>query len=201
MSKKLPYDTIPLVPAIIAESVCSQPYTGAEWSKGALSHADISKVEIARQRMAQAQIREFADLCERKCRAAYEADAKWMMKCARAKSNRGRDQLVSQLPQREGVYVLTSGSNLHNNQLDYAGGPSVVLMNSLSNFTGISTILRGTDGLEVFVCGFGPLCRRPGAIGRGGVVKQVDPLLAVPVGDQRLHGVDRRCVGPPQEAA
>src|SRR5208283_5232121 len=29
---------------------------------------------------------------------------------------------------------------------DYAGGPSVVLMNSLSNFTGIQTILRGTDG-------------------------------------------------------
>jgi predicted dehydrogenase len=33
---------------------------------------------------------------------------------------------------------------------DYAGGPSVVLMNSLSNFTGIDTILRGTDGLIQF---------------------------------------------------
>jgi len=33
---------------------------------------------------------------------------------------------------------------------DYAGGPSVVLMNSLSNFTGIKTILRGTDGLIEF---------------------------------------------------
>jgi predicted dehydrogenase len=33
---------------------------------------------------------------------------------------------------------------------DYAGGPSVVLMNSLSNFTGIQTILRGTDGAIVF---------------------------------------------------
>ena len=30
---------------------------------------------------------------------------------------------------------------------DYHGGPSVVLMNSLSNFTPIDTILRGTDGL------------------------------------------------------
>ncbi len=29
---------------------------------------------------------------------------------------------------------------------DYAGGPSVVLMNSLSNYTPIGTILRGTDG-------------------------------------------------------
>jgi predicted dehydrogenase len=34
--------------------------------------------------------------------------------------------------------------------VDYAGGPSVVLMNSLSNFTGIMTILRGTDGLIQF---------------------------------------------------
>lgn len=33
---------------------------------------------------------------------------------------------------------------------DYEGGPSVVLMNSLSNFTGIQTILRGTDGLIQF---------------------------------------------------
>lgn len=33
---------------------------------------------------------------------------------------------------------------------DYADGPSIVLMNSLSNFTGIETIIRGTDGLIQF---------------------------------------------------
>ncbi len=33
---------------------------------------------------------------------------------------------------------------------DYEGGPSVVLTNSLSNYTGIQTILRGTDGLIQF---------------------------------------------------
>ncbi len=33
---------------------------------------------------------------------------------------------------------------------DYPGGPSVVLMNSLSNFTGIETMLRGTDGVIIF---------------------------------------------------
>ena len=33
---------------------------------------------------------------------------------------------------------------------DYAGGPTVVLMNSLSNYSGIDTILRGTDGLIKF---------------------------------------------------
>jgi predicted dehydrogenase len=33
---------------------------------------------------------------------------------------------------------------------DYDGGPSVVLMNSLSNFTGIETMIRGTDGIIQF---------------------------------------------------
>jgi len=33
---------------------------------------------------------------------------------------------------------------------DYAGGPSIVLMNSLSNFTGIETMLRGTEGVIQF---------------------------------------------------
>ena len=33
---------------------------------------------------------------------------------------------------------------------DYAGGPSVVMMNSLSNFTGIETVIRGTDGIIIF---------------------------------------------------
>lgn len=32
---------------------------------------------------------------------------------------------------------------------DYPGGPSVVMSNSLSNYTGIQTILRGTDGAIV----------------------------------------------------
>ena len=33
---------------------------------------------------------------------------------------------------------------------DYTGGPSIALTNSLSNFTGIDTIIRGTDGLIKF---------------------------------------------------
>ena len=33
---------------------------------------------------------------------------------------------------------------------DYPGGPSVVMMNSLSNYTGIDTIIRGTDGMIKF---------------------------------------------------
>ena len=37
-----------------------------------------------------------------------------------------------------------------NMTIDYAGGPSVVLMNSLSNATGCSTFVRGTDGTLAF---------------------------------------------------
>jgi len=33
---------------------------------------------------------------------------------------------------------------------DYPGGPSVVMMNSLSNYTGIDTMLRGTDGIVIW---------------------------------------------------
>lgn len=33
---------------------------------------------------------------------------------------------------------------------DYQGGPSVVMMNSLSNYTGIDTMLRGTDGIIIW---------------------------------------------------
>ena len=33
---------------------------------------------------------------------------------------------------------------------DYPGGPSVVMMNSLSNYTGIDTMLRGTNGIIIW---------------------------------------------------
>ena len=56
MPKKTPYDRIPLVPAIIAETVCSHLYTGAEWSVGTLSPTDISKVEVVRQKMTPARL-------------------------------------------------------------------------------------------------------------------------------------------------
>ncbi len=55
--------------------------------------------------------------------------------------------------------VLGGGGNFQYNRevpdqcnilADYAGGPSVSLMNSLSNFTPIPTILRGTEGLIQF---------------------------------------------------
>jgi len=37
-----------------------------------------------------------------------------------------------------------------NMMIDYPGGPSVVLMNTLSNATGASTLVRGTDGTLTF---------------------------------------------------
>ena len=92
---KIPYDRIPLIPAIIAETVCHGPYTGSELSTQVRSASDVTWVEAARQKMSPADVREFSDLCEKACRYAYEHGAKWMVKCAAAKGTRGRDQLYS----------------------------------------------------------------------------------------------------------
>ncbi len=88
-----PYDEIPLVPTIIADTVVSQPYTQAEFSPALRCGRAIARIEAARQTMTPAARREFADLCEARCRAAYESGARWMVKCARSKTDAGRNQL------------------------------------------------------------------------------------------------------------
>jgi hypothetical protein len=74
---KTPYDHLPLVPTIIAEVVTARPLDGHP------------ALEAKRQRMT----REFADLCESRCRTAYDANAKWMLKIARMRD--GRDALAT----------------------------------------------------------------------------------------------------------
>ncbi len=93
MKTKTPYDDLPLLPNIIGETVATQPYTEAEFSEGLRDPARIEHIETARRKMTPEDIREFADLCDAHCRAAYDAGAEWMLKCARAKNNAGRDQL------------------------------------------------------------------------------------------------------------
>ncbi len=51
---------------------------------------------------------------------------------------------------------------------DYAGGPTVVLMNSLSNFTPIDTILRGTERADQVRRRRAPRSRHPHRAGRQG---------------------------------
>ena len=88
------YEDLPLLPNIIAEKVCSEPYLGTEMSEGVRDAAFISRTEAARRKMTPDQVREFADLCDAKCKAAYNSKAKWFVTLAKAKDNRGRDQLA-----------------------------------------------------------------------------------------------------------
>lgn len=82
----VPYDKLPLLPNILAETVCGEPYTGRELSNPAGYY--VKRIEAARQKMTPDDVREFADLCDRRCRAAYEAGGKWFLKVVKAKDCR-----------------------------------------------------------------------------------------------------------------
>lgn len=83
-----PYDELALMPRLIAETVCGEPYTGHEISNPCPSM--VATVEAARQQM---DVTDFASYADVRCRMAYENKADWFMKIARSRSNRGRDQL------------------------------------------------------------------------------------------------------------
>lgn len=87
------YDSLPLVAIIIADTVAGRPYTGSELSERSRSPVEVAKIEALRQKMTHDQAREFAEICDARCMAAFEAKAKWFMDCVKAKDNRGRDQL------------------------------------------------------------------------------------------------------------
>lgn len=86
-----PYESLSLLPALIAEKVCATPYTGQEWSNPGFQM--VRRTEAARRQMTPEQIQEFTYLCDERCRMAYENKIQWMMECAQAKGNSGRDQL------------------------------------------------------------------------------------------------------------
>lgn len=60
-----PYEHIPLVPTMVAESVC---------------------VGLG---MPEESVREFADKCEERCRLAYESGCDWMVELAEAPGFKG----------------------------------------------------------------------------------------------------------------
>lgn len=90
---KTPYENLPLLPNLIAETVCGQPYEMQEWSPEHRSQSIIDKVEAQRKAMSPEAIKEFAHLCDKRCLYAYEHKMKWFLDCVKAKDNRGRDQL------------------------------------------------------------------------------------------------------------
>jgi len=90
---KLPYENIALLPNLIAETVSNTVYRGQEWSEGVRDSSRIAMFEQHRLAMTVESRNEFCELCDARCKRAYEADAKWFMKCVNAQGNSGRDQL------------------------------------------------------------------------------------------------------------
>jgi hypothetical protein len=104
--KKTPFDSLSLIPAIIAERVVQSVYTCPELSEKCKSQKQIAKIEALRQLLSPAQIREFSDRCEDICRSAYEANRSWFLECVKAKGNKGRNQLYIWISQEMVSYLL-----------------------------------------------------------------------------------------------
>jgi hypothetical protein len=93
MKKLPPYENLPFLPAMIAETVCGEEYTEQEWSEGLRDKERANKVEIKRQAMTPEQVEAFAAYVDERCKIAYELKADYFMKIVNAKGNRGLDQL------------------------------------------------------------------------------------------------------------
>ena len=89
---KTPYDQIPLVPLTVAEAVARQPLQG------------FSELEEKRKSHDGEEVREFADLCEIRCRASYNADG-MMLEIARLPGDQGRDELAHWIRQWLASYL------------------------------------------------------------------------------------------------
>lgn len=92
MGRRKTYEEIHLLPNLVAETVCGEVYTGQEWSPQVRSSYDAEKIEALRLKMTPDQVREFSDLCDERCRQAYNAKAKWFEKIVKSKD--GRPQLM-----------------------------------------------------------------------------------------------------------
>src|SRR5271167_1943649 len=75
--RRTPYENLPLLPWVVAETVCSQPYTGLELSRQLRSPRSLERIEGLRSKMTQKECREFAELVDANCKAAYKAKAEW----------------------------------------------------------------------------------------------------------------------------
>lgn len=88
---KTSFEMLPIIPCIVAETVCSTVYTGSEVSDTHRDSKRVAQIESKRQLMTPAQVREFSDLTDVRCKRAYELDVPWFKRCL--KGNKGRDLL------------------------------------------------------------------------------------------------------------
>ncbi len=105
--KRPKYEDLALQPFIIAETICAKPYTGSEWSKNVVSPTEVAKIEAKRQKMTAAEIKEFAEACDARCKASYDAKAEWFDKIVKAKDNAGRDQMYYWVAHWMTSYLMT----------------------------------------------------------------------------------------------
>jgi hypothetical protein len=98
MPRRTKYEDLVLLPTVAAEFVCARQYEGKEWSSGP-SQSEIAEIETKRLAMTPEAIREFADLCDARCKAAYEANTVWFQRIIdttnRGDGTRGRDMLYN----------------------------------------------------------------------------------------------------------
>jgi len=88
---RLSYDQIALVPSIVADIVVYRPYEMQEFSQNMRSQSIIEEIEGKRKQLTIAQCEEFIQLCDKRCRDAYEIKADWFEDCVNSDSS---DQLM-----------------------------------------------------------------------------------------------------------
>ncbi len=93
MPKRMPYDDLPLLPHILAEDVIRREYTGEELSVQLRSPKDVAKFEALRKEVTEVEEALFCELCDERCKKAYEKKAEWFMKILRMKDGRAQLQV------------------------------------------------------------------------------------------------------------
>jgi hypothetical protein len=119
MKKIPPYENLPFLPAMIAETVCGEEYTEQEYSEGLRNKERAYKVEVKRQAMTPEQVEAFAKYVDERCKIAYELKADYFMKIVKAKGNQGLDQLYVYV--RHWLVSRLSTSKLENNKYVITG--------------------------------------------------------------------------------
>jgi len=115
-TKRTKYEDLPILPNLVAETVCGIPYTGCVL---VVSRDEIAKIEAARKKMTQEEIREFANICDERCECAYEEKAHWMENIVdglEGDGRRGRDLLYCVLTHWMTSYLMTRGAFMRNSK-------------------------------------------------------------------------------------
>lgn len=93
MPKRTNYYDLPLLPHILAEDVIRREYTGEELSTQLRSPNEVAKFEALRKEVTEAEENLFCELCDERCKKAYQNKSEWFMKILRMKDGRAQLQV------------------------------------------------------------------------------------------------------------